>query len=162
MLYSLSTKGSAPKFLSKVTKRGIPIWALAASVFFTYLFALFKFVSPDKLFVFLADSSGGVTIVMYIFIAFSHLRLRKKAEKENPGILKVKMWLFPYLTYATIVMLLIIFAAQAFIGSMRLQFFLTSILTTIIIGSYFIFYHKKEGVAPNLAEVKLKGVNTEQ
>jgi GABA permease len=46
--------------------------------------------------------------------------------------------------------------AQAFIGSMRSQFYLTSTLAAIIIGSYFLFYRKKENVAPNLAEVKLE------
>ncbi|MEK4029561.1 MULTISPECIES: amino acid permease [Bacillaceae] len=160
MVYSLSKKGSAPKFLSKVNERGIPIWALAASLFFAYVFTMFKFISPDTLFVFLANSSGGVTIIMYIFIAFSHIRLRRKMEKTNPAALKVKMWLFPYLTYATIFVLLVIFVAQAFISSMRLQFFLTTILTILVIGSYFLFYNKKE-IVPNLSQADLKKVETE-
>ena len=153
MLYSLSQKGDAPSFLSRVNKRGVPIWALAASVFFAYLFTLFKFVSPDKLFVFLANSSGGVTMIMYIFIAFSHIRLRKK----NPEQLKVKMWLFPYLTYATIFLLLTIFIAQIFIDTMRSQFFLTSLLTVTVIGSYFLFYYKRESISriQNLEKIEL-------
>lgn len=159
MLYSLSKKGDAPKILSRVNKRGIPIWALMACVFFAYVCTTFKFVSPDKLFAFLANSSGGVTMIMYIFIAFSHLYLRKKTEKENPGTLKVKMWLFPYLTYATIAVLFIIFVAQAFIDSMRLQFFLTSLLTILVIGSYFLFYHQKNVMTPE-QDGKLKKISS--
>lgn len=147
MLYSLSKKGDAPSFLSRVNKRGIPFWSLAVSVFFAYIFTLFKFVSPDKLFVFLADSSGGVTMIMYIFIALSHIRLRRKMEKENPEKLKVKMWLFPYLSYTTIILVLAIFIAQIFIDSMRSQFFLTSLLTVLVIGSYFLFYYRREGMS---------------
>ncbi|WP_429742932.1 amino acid permease [Bacillus salipaludis] len=158
MLYSLSKKGTAPKFLSRVSKRGIPLWALVVSVIFTYVFATFKFVSPNGLFVFLANASGGVTIVMYIFIAFSHIRLRLRAEKEDPKKLKVKMWLFPHLTYATIIVLFIIFVAQAFIDSMREQFYLTSLLTILVIGSYFLFYQKKEKVK-NQSEI---GFNSEK
>ncbi|WP_066392516.1 amino acid permease [Neobacillus mesonae] len=161
MLYSLAKKGSAPTFLANVNKRGVPIWALAASVFFAYVFTLFKFISPDTLFSFLANSSGGVTIVMYIFIAISHFLLRRKREKENPSMLKVKMWLFPYLTYATILILFSIFIAQAFIDSMRLQFYLTSILTILVIGSYFVFYHKRE-LADHLTEIKSEGVKTKK
>ncbi|PEZ84133.1 GABA permease [Bacillus sp. AFS017274] len=161
MLYSLSIKGDAPKILSRVNKRGIPIWALMASVFFAYVCTTFKFVSPDKLFAFLANSSGGVTMIMYIFIAFSHLYLRKKSEKENPGTLKVKMWLFPYLTYVTIAVLFIIFVAQAFIDSMRLQFFLTTLLTILVIGSYFLFYHKKNVITPE-QEGKLKKIHIKE
>lgn len=156
MLYSLAKKGDAPSFLARVNKRGIPYWALAASVFFAYVFTFSKFASPDKLFVFLADSSGGVTLIMYILIAFSHIRLRRKMEKENPGKLKVKMWLFPYLTYATILVVFAIFIAQVFIDSMRSQFYLTSLLTILVIGSYFLFnYKKEEPVVRQLEEVKV-------
>ncbi|MGJ7910288.1 amino acid permease [Neobacillus sp. LXY-1] len=161
MLYSLGLKGDAPKFTTIVTKRGVPIWALFICVVFTYVFTLFKFISPNTLFVFLADSSGGVTLIMYVFIAISHVRMRIKAEKENPGSLKVKMWLFPYLTYATILVLITIYSAQAFIGSMRSQFFLTSILTVMIIGSYFLFYHKKEKVSSSLPNAKLSKIHPE-
>jgi GABA permease len=161
MLYSLATKGDAPKILSKVTKRGIPVWALVAGVIFTYVFTLFKFISPNTLFLFLANSSGGVTIIMYVFIAISHIKLRRKTEKENLGTLKVKMWLFPYLTYATILAVTIIYAAQAFISDMQSQFYMTSILTAAIIGAYFVFYRRKERVSVNLAEVKLTEINPE-
>ncbi len=110
-------------------------------------------MSPDKLFVFLANSSGGVTMIMYIFIAFSHIRL----QRENPEQLKVKMWLFPYLTYATIFLLLTIFIAQIFIDTMRSQFFLTSLLTVTVIGSYFLFYYKRESISQvqNLEKIEL-------
>ncbi|MFF2444311.1 amino acid permease [Priestia megaterium] len=144
MLYSLSQKKDAPNVLSKVNKRGIPIWALMTSVFFIYVCTMFKFVSPDKLFVFLANSSGGVTMIMYMFIAVSHLRLRRKIENESPEVLKVKMWLFPYLTYATILILIGIFVAQAFIDDMQLQFLLSSLLTLLVIAAYFLFYRKKK------------------
>lgn len=157
MIYSLALKGDAPSILARVNKRGIPIWALVASLFFAYVFTMFKFISPDGIFVFLANSSGGVTMVMYVFIAFSHVILRRKMEKENPEKLKVKMWLFPYLTYATIIVLFIIFFAQAFIASMQMQFFLTSLLTVLVIGSYFLFYRKRAHTVSNVEEIKLNG-----
>lgn len=154
MLFSLSKKGDAPRFLAGVNAKGVPIWALAMSVIFAYIFTMFKFVSPNGVFVFLANSSGGVTMIMYIFIALSHMSLRRKMEKNSPEKLKIKMWFFPYLTYATILLLAVIFAAQAFIDSMRLQFLLTSLLTMLVIGSYFLFNNKKESV-PHVEEVPI-------
>ncbi|TCP21502.1 gamma-aminobutyrate:proton symporter (AAT family) [Scopulibacillus darangshiensis] len=143
ILYSLSNKGDAPKPLSKVNKRGAPIAAILASVAAVYIITLLKLVVADKIFVILASSSGGVTMIMYIFIAVSHLRSRKKIERENPGLLKVKMWLFPYLTYVTIIMLFAIFVAQAFIPSMRLQFFLTFGITVLVLVSYFLLHRRR-------------------
>ncbi|WP_394235273.1 amino acid permease [Niallia oryzisoli] len=155
MVYSLATKGDAPKILARVNKRGVPIWALVISLIFAYVFTMFKFIAPNTIFVFLANSSGGVTMVMYIFIAFSHIILRRRMEKKDPGQLKVKMWLFPYLTYATIIGLFAIFVAQAFIESMRLQFLLSSLLTVLVIGTYFLFYRKKEQPALAVEELQL-------
>lgn len=145
MLYSLAQKGEAPRMFLQVNKRGVPVWAILACVFFAFICAILKFVSPDKMFAFLANSSGGITIVMYIFIAFSHLRMRKNKEKVNPEDIKVKMWLFPYLTYITIAILFAIFIAQVFIEGMRSQFFLTSLIVILVIASYFLFHFKKQG-----------------
>ncbi|WP_338448944.1 amino acid permease [Niallia oryzisoli] len=155
MVYSLALKGDAPRILTRVNKKGVPIWALAISLLFAYVFTLCKFIAPNTVFVFLANSSGGVSMLMYIFIAFSHIILRRRMEKNNPEKLVVKMWLFPYLTYATIFVLFAIFAAQAFIDSMRMQFLLTSLLTALVIGSYFLFYRKKEHSVLNTEEIQL-------
>lgn len=144
MLYSLAHKGEGHRVFLRVNRKGVPVWAVLTSTCFAYICAMFKFISPDKLFVFLASSAGGVTMIVYIFIAISHIRLRRKSERENPGELKIKMWLFPYLTYATIAALAVIFIAQAFIEEMRLQFYLTSLITVLVIGSYFVFYRKKQ------------------
>ena len=37
-----------------------------------------------------------------VLIALAQLRLRKQIEAEDPARLQVKMWLFPYATWATI------------------------------------------------------------
>ncbi len=150
MLYSLSLKGQAPKAFAKVNRSGAPIGALVVSLIVAYIFTLFRFVSPNGIFSFLANASGGVSLLMYIIIAISHIRLRRRMEAANPQGLKVKMWLFPYLTYATIIAIAGIFIAQAFIDSMRMQFILTSALAICTIISYFLFIRKKEEVEPLL------------
>jgi GABA permease len=143
MLYSLAKKGDAPRALLKTSKKGVPVRAVLASTFFAYVCAIFNFVSPDKLFVFLVNASGAIALLVYIVIAVSHLRMRKKLEKENPEVLKLKMWLFPYLTYVTIAAMVAILIAMAFIDSMRSQFFLTALITILVIGSYFVSKRKE-------------------
>jgi len=138
MLFSLAKKGDAPFIFSKLNSRGTPVWAIYASIIFAFICAMLKFISPDKLFAFLANSSGGVTMLMYMFVSVSHIRLRRKAEREDPGKLKVKMWLFPYLTYATLAMIITIFVAQAFIADMRMQFYMTMLATAVVIAIYFL------------------------
>ncbi|MFK9094614.1 amino acid permease [Bacillus salipaludis] len=146
MLFSLAQKGDAPKILSKLSKNGVPVFAVIASTLFAFISTIFSYVSPDKIFFFLVNSSGGVGILVYLAIAISHLRLRKRMEKKNPGIFKIKMWFFPYLTYATILAMISVLILMAFIDSQRPQFIFTSLFSIIVISSYFVNRRRKEGV----------------
>lgn len=143
MLFSLAKRGDAPKILLKVSKGGVPIPAVLLSTIAAYICAIFNFVSPDKLFLFLVNASGAIALLVYIVIAVSHLRLRLRLEKVNPEVLKMKMWFFPYLTYITIAAMAAILIAMAFIDSMRSQFILTMMIAILVVSSYFILNRKK-------------------
>jgi GABA permease len=87
----------------KLSKRGVPVRAILFSTLFSYIAVIFSYISPDKIFLFLINSSGAVALLMYLVICFSQLRMRKKLERENPNSPEGKIWLYPYLTYFTIV-----------------------------------------------------------
>ncbi|MED4060480.1 amino acid permease [Priestia megaterium] len=137
MLFSMSQNGDAPKSFSKLNKKGVPVSAILACTVISYISVIFNYISPDKIFLFLVNASGGVALLVYLVIAFSQIKMRKKYEKENPEALKIKMWLFPYLTYATILAITSIFIAMAFIDSLRSQFFLTLLIAVLVVGSFF-------------------------
>lgn len=142
MLYSLAEKGEAPRQFLKLNKNGVPARAVMASTFFAYIAVIMNYVSPDKVFLFLVNSSGAIALLVYLVIAVSQLRMRKKLEHHNPEALKIKMWLFPYLTYFTILILLVILISMLFIKSMVSQLLLTLLITVIVIISYFAFAKK--------------------
>jgi len=146
MLYSLAQRGEAPKRLLKLTKKGVPLNAILAGTFFSYIAVVMNYYSPDTVFLFLVNSSGAVALLVYLVIAVSQLRMRKKMERENPEALKLKMWMFPYLTYLTIIGIAIILISMAFIQSMRSQLLLTGLITAFIIASYFVFKPKMGSV----------------
>ncbi|WP_309089977.1 amino acid permease [Domibacillus sp.] len=143
MLYSLAKKGDAPKMLLKLNKHGVPVRAVWLSTILAYVCAVFSFVSPDKLFLFLVNASGAIALLVYLAIAVSHLRLRKKAEREHSQ-LEMKMWLFPYITYAVIASIGIILISMIFIDSMKSQLLLTLLITGGLILSFF-FKKKRPG-----------------
>lgn len=144
MLYSLAQKGDAPKAFLKLSRNGVPVRAILFGTIFAYIGVIFDYISPDKVFLFLINASGGIALFVYLAIAISHLRLRKRIERENPEKLKVKMWLFPYLTYVTIGVILVILAAMAYIDTLRSQFILTTLLAVLVIGTYFLFAKKRK------------------
>lgn len=144
MLFGMAQKGDAPKAFLKLSKKGVPVRAILFSTLFSYVAVIFSYVSPDKIFLFLINSSGAVALLVYLVIAFSHLRMRRKFDRENPDALQIKMWLFPYLTYAVILAISGIYIAMLFIESLRVQVILTSLVAGLTVASYFIFVRKKK------------------
>ncbi|WP_338652407.1 amino acid permease [Lysinibacillus sp. Y5S-8] len=143
MVFSLAEKGEAPKAFLKLNKKGAPVNAILAATFFSYIAVIMNYVSPDKVFMFLLSSCSAITLILYLIIAFSQLRMRRKIEQENLELLKVKMWLFPYLTYFTIFATTALLMAMFFIESMRSQILFTCVVVAIVMIFYVLTQKKK-------------------
>lgn len=101
MAFSLGERGDAPKAFARTTTRGVPLAAIVASVVFGFVAVFFNYRFPDSVFLFLVNSSGAVALFVWLAICFSQLRMRRIIEREAPEKLVVRMWLYPYLTWAT-------------------------------------------------------------
>ncbi|KPI15813.1 amino acid permease-associated region [Actinobacteria bacterium OK074] len=101
MAFSLGQRGDAPKAFARTNARGVPMAAILASVVFGFVAVFFNYEFPDSVFLFLVNSSGAVALFVWLVICFSQLRMRRIIERDEPEKLIVKMWLFPYLTWAT-------------------------------------------------------------
>ncbi|MFJ4711699.1 amino acid permease [Streptomyces sp. NPDC088785] len=105
MAFSLGRRGDAPRAFARTTSRGVPRTAILGSVVFGFLAVWFNYQWPDTVFDFLLNSSGAVALFVWLVICFTQLRMRGMILREQPEKLVVKMWLFPYLTWATIAMI---------------------------------------------------------
>ncbi|MEV0185815.1 amino acid permease [Streptomyces sp. NPDC050625] len=105
MAFSLGERGDAPKAFARTNSRGVPQAAILGSVIFGFVAVFFNYKWPDTVFSFLLNSSGAVALFVWLVICFTQLRMRRIILKEPPGRLVVRMWLFPYLTWATIAMI---------------------------------------------------------
>lgn len=108
MAFSLGQRGDAPKAFARTTSRGVPLAAIIASVVFGFVAVFFNYKFPDSVFLFLVNSSGAVALFVWLVICFSQLRMRKIIERESPEKLVVRMWLYPYLTWATAALIVFI------------------------------------------------------
>ncbi|MGN8189966.1 amino acid permease [Burkholderia sp. 22088] len=119
MLFALTRHGDAPAALAKVNKRGVPVRAILLGTVFGYVSVVMSYVSPDTVFAFLVNSYGTVALFVYVLIAFSQLRLRKRLDPVAASKLRVRMWAYPYLTWVAIVGMVGILVAMAFIPDQR-------------------------------------------
>jgi GABA permease len=119
MLFALTRHGDAPAGLARLGRNGVPTRAILLGTLFGYGAVVMSYVSPGAVFAFLVNSYGTVAIFVYLLIALSQLRLRARFEREDPARLRVRMWAYPYLTYAAIAGMLAIVTAMAFIPEQR-------------------------------------------
>jgi aromatic amino acid permease len=57
---------------------------------------------PDSIFQYLLNAVGAVLLVVWSLIAASQLRLRRRLEREAPAALSLRMWCFPWLSWAAL------------------------------------------------------------
>ncbi|SSU29125.1 gabP [Acinetobacter baumannii] len=118
MLFSLSKRGDAPKSFGSVNSKSSPWVGVIVSCFFSVIAVILTATESMNVYDFFMLTTGAATLYVYLTIAYSQLRMRKKLEAEGVKI-DFKMWMFPYLTYVVIF---------AIIGA---------ILTMLIEGTYF-------------------------
>ncbi|KOU68386.1 amino acid permease [Streptomyces sp. NPDC060334] len=132
MAFSLGERGDAPKVFAKVNKRGVPTAAILGSVVFGFVAVYFNYAFKDTVFSFLLNSSGAIALFVWLVICLTQLRMRKILEREAPEKLTVKMWLFPYLTWATAGMITFVLAYMVYDKDNR-QVVLLSLLVAAVV-----------------------------
>ncbi|MFI9269702.1 amino acid permease [Kitasatospora sp. NPDC052896] len=133
MAFSLGQRGDAPKAFAKVTARGVPRTAILSSVVFGFVAVFFNYTSPNTVFQFLLNSSGAVALFVWLVICFSQLRMRKILERESPERLTVRMWLYPYLTWAAIGLITFVVAYMFTDHDGRIQMILSLVAAAVVL-----------------------------
>ncbi|MFF7228472.1 amino acid permease [Streptomyces sioyaensis] len=134
MAFSLGERGDAPKSFATVNKGGVPAVAIYASVAFGFVATIFSYTSKDTIFQFLLNSSGAVALFVWLVICFSQLRMRRTIERETPEKLTVRMWLYPWLTYATIAMIVFVVGYMFYDPDGRKQMVLSVIAAVVVLA----------------------------
>uniref|UniRef100_A0AAU2JQT1 Amino acid permease n=1 Tax=Streptomyces sp. NBC_00049 TaxID=2903617 RepID=A0AAU2JQT1_9ACTN len=108
MAFSLGERGDAPKAFAKVNSRGVPVVAILGSTVFGFVAVYFNYAFKDTVFNFLLNSSGAIALFVWLVICFTQLKMRGILVREAPEKLTVKMWLFPWLTWATAALIMFV------------------------------------------------------
>lgn len=98
MLWQLAVDGHAPKFFAKLSRRGIPIYALMATLAVGCLAFLASFFGDGVVYIWLLNASGMSGFIAWLGIAFSHYRFRRAFDAQglDPKLLPYKAKLFPF------------------------------------------------------------------
>lgn len=133
MAFSLGERGDAPKAFAKVSKRGVPVTAILGSVVFGFAAVYFNYTSPDTVFSFLLNSSGAIALFVWLVICLTQLRMRGILMREAPEKVTVKMWLFPYLTWATAAMITFVLGYMVYDKDNRETVLLSVLVAAVVV-----------------------------
>ena len=155
MLFVLAGRREAPSQMTWVSKRGVPVVAILSSTVVGYLCVIAAAISPDTIFLFLLNSSGAVILFVYLLIAISQVVLRRRTP---PDEMIVKMWLFPWLSIATIVAILAVLAQMYLQEQVRPQLLQSLLVWVIMLGVYFVIRWRR-GTTEVVHPAKVHKVN---
>ena len=137
MLYSLAQRGDAPRLFKAVSPQtGVPLPAVLASSCITILIALVCFVGlaeTQEVLDPLMNTTGMIAMLVYLVIAFSQLRMRRKLDAAG-GPVALRMWFFPWLTYAVIAFIVGSLVTMAFVDEYRLLVLSTGAAAVIVVA----------------------------
>lgn len=148
MLFALQKHGWAPRGINDLSSRQVPWRAILLSTVVGYLTVIMNYISPDKVFSFIMNSAGAVALFVYAIIAGSQIVLRRRTERDDPEALTLKMWGFPFLSWATLVAVGLVVVSMGIVSDTRSQLFLSLVSVGIFAGCYFIVQSRKKTSAP--------------
>ncbi|MET8034918.1 amino acid permease [Streptomyces sp. NPDC005345] len=129
--YSLVGRGQGPKALGRVSS-GVPRVAVLVSCVFGFACVVLSYWRPDDVFPWLLNMIGAVILVVWMFIAVSQLRLRRRLDREAPQKLVVRMWAFPALTWIALAGMVAVFVLMAREPDTRVQLYSTGGMTLFL------------------------------
>jgi gamma-aminobutyrate permease len=134
MVFSLARRGEAPAVLGRVSRRGVPTVAVLASTVVGFITVALNYLSPDTVFLFLVNSSGAVAVFVWLTIAVSQLKMRRRLDQHSPERLTLRMWGYPYLTWAAIVGMVGLLAGMLFDADARSQLLLSLLVAAVVVA----------------------------
>ncbi|MEL1086894.1 GABA permease [Pseudomonas sp. OB66] len=151
MLYSMGRRGDAPPALKVTSAAGVPRAAVIASTVIGAGVTLLSYFMPAGLFQFLLASSGAIALLVYLVIAISQLRMRRRLEREKVEM-TLRMWLFPWLTWLVIAFICAALAVMMITPEHRLE--VTSTIGLALLISFIgLVTSRQHGPAARVAAV---------
>jgi GABA permease len=133
MLFSLSTRGDAPRGWTRISKRGVPVSAVLASTVVGFSTVGLNYIAPDTVFLFLVNTSGAIALFVWLVIALSQLILRRRMGAEAKK-LTLKMWFFPYLTWLAIASIGALLVGMVILPETRESLLLSALLAAVVVA----------------------------
>ncbi|AYG44679.1 amino acid permease [Pseudomonas sp. Leaf58] len=156
ILWAMSKTGMAPKSLSQLSKRGVPLRALSITLCFALVSLMTSFIAADTLFMVLMAVSGMSGTVTWIVIALAQYRFRKAYLNGGGQLqdLKYKAPLYPLVPLLCITLCSSLFVFLALDETQRPSLYWGFGFIALCYAAYFFVNRRRQGaLAPSVPGV---------
>ncbi|WP_240655780.1 amino acid permease [Paraburkholderia phosphatilytica] len=150
IMFRLAERGDAPHALLTLSPNHVPRLAVLASSVVGYVAIVAAIVSPQGVFLYLVNASGAIMLFVYLSIAVSQIVIRRRIEAREPQRLQLKMWLFPWLSYAVVAAIAGVLIAMGFDRSLASQL-MASLGSVAVVSLAFVLTRQARGRAAGAA-----------
>jgi L-asparagine transporter-like permease len=105
-LFRLAEHGDAPGALVQLTTQKVPFRSVYINALSGIAGICASWWAPQRVYAFLVNASSALIVFVYLLVALSQIRLRRRLERSGGEPLRLKMWFFPWASYATIIALI--------------------------------------------------------
>ena len=151
VLFVLAEHGDAPQWLVQLNERRVPSRSVWMGSLAGVLGILAAITSPQTVFAFLVNASGALMVFIYAIMTLAHIRLRRAREARGEPEPALKMWLFPWASYAALAGMAAVLIAMAFTpGELTAELRVSVLALAVALVAYFIVEARRGGRAPQL------------
>jgi L-asparagine transporter-like permease len=122
VLFTMAARGDAPQWIVRLNSRGVPARSVLIGSTAGLLGILAATTSPARVFAFLVNASGALILFVYLLTALAQLRLRARLDASR---LRLRMWWYPWASYAAIAGMLAVLAAMALTPALASQLYVS-------------------------------------
>ncbi|MFL0472600.1 amino acid permease [Priestia sp. 179-F W1.4 NHS] len=138
MLYTLGINGQAPKFFTKISRNGVPIYSTLAVMIGLVIGVVLNYIAPPNVFVYVYSASVLPGMIPWFIILISQIRFRKAKGAEMDSH-PFKMPFAPVTNYVTIAFLLMVLVGMWFNDETRISLIVGVIFLALVVISFYAF-----------------------
>jgi L-asparagine transporter-like permease len=140
VLFTLAENRDAPGWLVRLNVRRVPARSVLIGSAAGVAGILAATWSPAGVFAFLINASGALIVFVYLLTAGAQIRLRRRC---SPGPPSVRVWWFPWSSYAAIAGMLAVLVAMALTRALASQLYVSLAALAVVLIAYMLVARRR-------------------
>lgn len=143
MLFNLAHQKHAASAFGKTGRSGVPRRAIFFSAALLFIGVVLNYVAPTKVFGWLTSISTFASIWTWGVILLAHIKFRRTISSSEIAAMPIRMRLFPYASYCTLLFLVAILIVMAFRSETRVALVVGAVWIVFLVATYFVRSDRK-------------------